>query len=266
MFGGNPGLVEYKSALHASHGFAAFALAYFGTGHLPRNFRSKLDLEYFEKAVQYLKNHKNVLGENGIGVYAICKGAQIAIMMATYLEDIRCIVSVNGVCAGGMGSFKYKDMSFDYDEFKEESLDRDTSKDVSLADSFDTAPVDMEKYPSFFPFHKRHHVSYMLVAGLADTCMPTRILIGEMERLLHKEKHPDFEILKYTDTGHLIEPPNLPFMPVYYQPGKGFDLYLTSGGKLTPHCKSQIDHWPKALDFLKKRLLSNEPLPAASKL
>ena len=259
LFGGYPGILEFKSALHASHGFASLALAYVGAEDLPSSMLDKLDLEYFEKAVQFMKNHQNVQSDNGIGIFSICKGAQIAILMATYLKDIRCIVSINGFCYTGCGTFKYKDQNFDVDYFDYSKLIPD--QDNRLAHYF-TLPDSkrFEARPAFIPFHRKHGVSYMLVSGLDDTCVPSRFFIGEMERLLHEENHPDFEILKYEDAGHLIEHPTQPFSSFYYQPGPKFDTYLTNGGKMLPHCKSQEDSWPKALAFLKQRLAYQQNL------
>ena len=252
MFGGYPGLLEYKSALHASHGFAALALAYVGADHLPKSIVDELDLEYFETAVQFMKNHKYVQGDNGIGVFAICKGAQIGIMMATYLEGIRCVVAINGSCMSGFGTFKYRDVLFDRDFVDYDMLD--PKKDNNMADCAILPEVgEVEEHPMFFPFHNRRHVSYMIVSGLLDTCMPT-YFGREMERLLSDAHHPDFKILNYPEAGHLIEPPNFPFCETYFQAGNPGNIYLTNGGKLKPHCKSQNDSWPKILNFLNSRL------------
>ena len=46
MFGGGGGLIEFRSALLASRGFAAFALPYFAHDDLPRSL--EFNLEYFE--------------------------------------------------------------------------------------------------------------------------------------------------------------------------------------------------------------------------
>jgi len=256
LFGGYPGILEYKSALHASHGFASMALAYFGVDHLPSDVLEKLDLEYFEKAVQYLKNHPDVQGDNGIGVFSICKGAQLGIMMATYLKDIRCLVSINGVCVCGCGSVKYKDQNFDFEYMDYDQISPNQDNDLANMLTYNVSDTQLviEELPGFIPFHKQRHVSYMIVAGLSDTSMPSRFLVGEMERLLHEEKHPDFEILKYTDAGHLIEPPNVPFVDSFYQSGTKFEAFMTNGGKLASHCKSQEDSWPKVLNFMKQRL------------
>ena len=263
MFGGSPGILEYKSSLHASHGLASMALAYIAMDNLPSSMLEKLDLEYFEKAVQYMKNHPQIQGENGIGISAICKGAQVALMMATYLEDIRCVVAINGSCVGGCGTFKYKERDFDYDVMEYHKII--PGEDNDLADMFNITGVEnVDSLRGFIPFHKKRRISYLLISGLADTCMPSRFMVREMERLLHEENHPDFEIIKYTDAGHFIEPSYMPFLNLFYQAGPKFNAFLTNGGKLKPHCKSNEDSWPKLLNFLKQKL-STKPDSMKSK-
>ena len=260
LSGGTPGILEYKSGLHASHGFASLALAYIGMDHLPAHMLEKIDLEYFEKTVQYMKNHPDVRGDNGIGVYSICKGAHIGIMMATYLEDIRCVVSINGNCMGGCGTFKYKDRHFDVDRLNYEKIQ--PNQDNQATYMFDLPePGTMETIPDFIPFHKSCNVSFMIIAGLRDAGLPSRFIVGEMESLLLKENHPDFEIIKYADAGHLIEPPNTPFLNAFYQPGPKFDTFFTCGGTKEAHCKSQNDSWLKALNFMKQRLATKPVTP-----
>lgn len=59
MFGGTGGLMEFRSGLLASRGFAALALAYFAYEDLPRTL-DQLDLEYFEEAAELLLRHPKV--------------------------------------------------------------------------------------------------------------------------------------------------------------------------------------------------------------
>uniref|UniRef100_H2Y512 Acyl-CoA thioester hydrolase/bile acid-CoA amino acid N-acetyltransferase domain-containing protein n=1 Tax=Ciona savignyi TaxID=51511 RepID=H2Y512_CIOSA len=60
LFGGYPGIAEFKAALLATNGFAALGLAYYGTEHLTPNFAQTLDMEYFENAVKFLTSHESV--------------------------------------------------------------------------------------------------------------------------------------------------------------------------------------------------------------
>uniref|UniRef100_A0A8C3WV81 Bile acid-CoA:amino acid N-acyltransferase n=1 Tax=Catagonus wagneri TaxID=51154 RepID=A0A8C3WV81_9CETA len=54
------GLIETRASLLASHGFAAFALAYCNYEDLPPQLE-KVDLEYFEEAVNFLLRHPKVI-------------------------------------------------------------------------------------------------------------------------------------------------------------------------------------------------------------
>ena len=112
MYGGmNKGqVVEERSALLASRGFASLALAFFGAKDLPKNYfdlgilmfyqklisyivvfmRSILcyiELDYFEEAVDFLYRQNYVKTSQGIGVVGISKAAEIALLMGTYFED-----------------------------------------------------------------------------------------------------------------------------------------------------------------------------------
>ena len=105
-------VVEERSALLASRGFASLALAFFGAKDLPKNYfdlgintyvlskinfiycnvliRSILcyiELDYFEEAVDFLYRQNYVKTSQGIGVVGISKAAEIALLMGTYFED-----------------------------------------------------------------------------------------------------------------------------------------------------------------------------------
>ncbi|KAK3742756.1 hypothetical protein QZH41_018965, partial [Actinostola sp. cb2023] len=60
LIGSHGGMVEFKAALLASNGFAAFTLAYLNYEDLPDNLQD-LDLEYFLEAVDWFKNHPQVI-------------------------------------------------------------------------------------------------------------------------------------------------------------------------------------------------------------
>ena len=60
MFADIGGLIEYRASLLASHGFAALALAYCDYEDLPLH-PEKIELEYFEEAVNFLLRHPKVI-------------------------------------------------------------------------------------------------------------------------------------------------------------------------------------------------------------
>lgn len=59
MYGDEGGLIEFRSSLLATHGFAALSLPYFDFEDLPRVMK-ELKLEYFEEAARFLQRHPKV--------------------------------------------------------------------------------------------------------------------------------------------------------------------------------------------------------------
>lgn len=59
MYGDEGGLIEFRSSLLATRGFAALSLPYFDFEDLPRVLK-ELKLEYFEEAARFLQRHPKV--------------------------------------------------------------------------------------------------------------------------------------------------------------------------------------------------------------
>uniref|UniRef100_A0A8C3HHJ0 Dynein axonemal light chain 1 n=1 Tax=Chrysemys picta bellii TaxID=8478 RepID=A0A8C3HHJ0_CHRPI len=85
MFGDEGGLIEFRSSLLATRGFAALSLPYFDFEDLPTVMKD-LHLEYFEEAARFLQRHPKVKGP-GIGVIGTGKGAELAFSMITFLPQ-----------------------------------------------------------------------------------------------------------------------------------------------------------------------------------
>jgi pimeloyl-ACP methyl ester carboxylesterase len=85
------GLREGGTEALASEGFAAMALAYFGVEGLPREL-VEIPLEYFEKAIEWLKSQPEVDSKR-IAIVGNSKGGELALLLgATYPEDVKAIV------------------------------------------------------------------------------------------------------------------------------------------------------------------------------
>ena len=97
--GGSEGkLYESRAALLASQGFAVLALGYFDLPGLPDQLIN-LPLEYFERALKWLKARPEVTSER-IGVIGTSKGGEAALLIgATYPELVGGVV---GVVPGGL--------------------------------------------------------------------------------------------------------------------------------------------------------------------
>ena len=121
------GLVEFKAALLASHGFAALALAYMDYDDLPA-FPPYHEMEYFEDAANWLSSHPKVL-PHGIGIHAICYGAMIALLMANLqMKPVKAIAAISPLTHVYPTAFKYKG------SFISEVAHFDQSKKVQVQD------------------------------------------------------------------------------------------------------------------------------------
>ncbi|KAG2460199.1 BAAT acyltransferase, partial [Polypterus senegalus] len=93
LWGGGGGLVEYRSALLASHGYATLALEYLSS----KTEFSKIGEKYFEAAFGYLESHPQVTREH-VGIFGLCFGASVTLSVAANENKInpKCLVCVSG--------------------------------------------------------------------------------------------------------------------------------------------------------------------------
>ena len=85
LFGSLGGLFTFRSALLASHGFASFALPFFGYDDLP-NYGDRIDIEYFEEAIEWFLQHPQVK-KDGVGIIAISFSVPLALYVASRMQE-----------------------------------------------------------------------------------------------------------------------------------------------------------------------------------
>ncbi|XP_069088984.1 acyl-coenzyme A amino acid N-acyltransferase 2-like [Pleurodeles waltl] len=243
MFGGVGGLVEFRSGLLASRGFASLALAYFGYDDLPRVL-NEVDLEYFEEAADFLIKHPKVLGP-GVGVIAVSKGAEIALAMATFLKQVKATVWINGLNAMNGTPLRYRDLHMPCIPY--------SGGEILLTDSgaMDTRYVFGDprapEYKDFaFPVEKATGNILFVIGGKDQSCNSKMYADEAMERLKQHGKQ-NVRILFYPDAGHLIEPPSSPFCCMSTSPG--VPLPMMWGGELVAHAKAQEHSWQEIQRF-----------------
>lgn len=94
VLGGSSGGLLFASqvaALLASHGFASFALAYFGHEGLPEHL-IEIPLEYFAGAIGWLSSQPGVR-RTSIGVVGRSRGAELALLLGTRFSSLRSVVA-----------------------------------------------------------------------------------------------------------------------------------------------------------------------------
>ncbi|WP_342539578.1 acyl-CoA thioesterase/bile acid-CoA:amino acid N-acyltransferase family protein [Heyndrickxia sp. FSL K6-6286] len=92
--GSEGGINEYLPALLSSHGFTVFALAYFGMEDLPKQV-VRIPLEYMKSAIDWIKSRPEAI-PNWIGIHGTSKGSELALLTASYFQEIKAVVSLNG--------------------------------------------------------------------------------------------------------------------------------------------------------------------------
>ncbi|KAM7367352.1 hypothetical protein PAMP_015259 [Pampus punctatissimus] len=94
MWGGGGGLLEYRSALLASRGYASLALQYFSPGELQS---AELQFKYFETAFNIVKDHPLVIRDK-VGIFGLSLGSIVTMYLAAESTIIkpRCCVCISG--------------------------------------------------------------------------------------------------------------------------------------------------------------------------
>lgn len=248
MFGGVGGLWEFRASLLACHGFASLSLAYFAYDDLPQN-PSEVDLDYFEEAADLLLRHPKVLGP-GIGVVGVSKGAEIALLMATFLKQVKATVCINGPTSINGYPVHYRDRRMPCLPYYMEGIILTDSGAVDIHRILrdPRAPV----YQDFMiPVEKASGHILFVVGGKDRNCNSKMYAEEAIERLKRHDKR-NARLLIYEGAGHLIEPPSSPFcsrshFPNYSQP-------MLWGGELVAHAKAQEHSWVAIQKFFQQYL------------
>ncbi|XP_069602541.1 acyl-coenzyme A amino acid N-acyltransferase 1-like isoform X2 [Ranitomeya imitator] len=248
MFGGFGGLLEFRSSLLASRGFATLALAYFYYDDLPL-FLSEVDLKYFEEAAQFLCNHPKVSGD-GVGVIGICKGAEIALAMASFLPQVAAAVCINGLNAVNRNNLVYGDHFIKPIPFKMEKLLSTDFCSYNFTNVLDD-PRKPEFQDSIIPLEKARGPILFLV-GNKDEHLDGLFFATEAKSRAEKYGKKDVYVQCYPGAGHLLDPPGSPFCPL--SKGHNFPVALTWGGELQPHCRAQETSWKEMQEFFQKNI------------
>ncbi|XP_039261314.2 acyl-coenzyme A amino acid N-acyltransferase 2-like [Styela clava] len=253
LFGTAGGLMEFRASLLASHGYLSFALAYFAHDDLPLS-AVDLDLEYFEEAKDYLKEHHSA-AKGDIGVIGVSVGGTIAMTLASYVEGFKCAVVINGPSFVQYATFTYKGRSWP-------GVDNDMNRMYvenngvvfgSCLDSVDENNLgDAE-----IEFHKSKS-SFLFFYSEADKAINTELMQRVLHHLLSKEKTCECKIITHPGAGHLLEPPYSPHAPLTH--AKLINLPQRWGGNSKQHAEAQLSSWKEILKYLNEVFYSRAKL------
>ena len=267
--GAGGGLSEGGAETLASEGFAALALAYFGSSALPQEL-VEIPLEYFQRALAWLRSQPGVDAER-VAVVGNSKGGELALLLgAVYPDDVRAIVGY------ASSPVVWQGIPFDREVYyggprSPWSLEGRPVPFLPLPRPLPSELLRMTG--SFFdgrsisgrPFYERALVSQtaveaatiavekingpmMLISGTGDELWPsTRLAEMTLERLeAHYHPFPR-EHLVYEGAGHLITLPG-------YEPQEAWARRVELGGSPEANERANTDSWHRVLRFLKQNL------------
>mmetsp|Transcript_14776 Transcript_14776/g.37587 ORF Transcript_14776/g.37587 Transcript_14776/m.37587 type:complete len:448 (-) Transcript_14776:628-1971(-) len=257
MFGGGGGLFEFRAALFASRGFAAYALPYFHFEDLPARMND-VDFGYFRRALKYFCARAEVDDSEGVGVIGTSKGSQLAYLMASECEKVRAVVSVSGLHVLTV----------------EDLTDGPERTIPALPIPFNSGGATYQsEYPAYSlvdcwsPVFDQHNeavqrttirveksrAAILMISGSDDCDWPAaRSAQATLERLQRCKYPYPYEHLCLMGAGHLIEPPYSPFTHFSYFAVLGGNMLW--GGERMAHVQGERIAWRRTLEFFSTHL------------
>ncbi|XP_019898471.1 acyl-coenzyme A thioesterase 1-like isoform X1 [Esox lucius] len=259
LWGGGGGLVEYRSALLASHGFVSMALEYIST---EKNRASNLHIKYFEKAFRIVQEHPLVM-KDSVALFGLSLGTSITLHMAAYSKAVspRCCVCVSGSHVQPINS-PFKDVSEKFQENRHK-IRFDEEGGVIWKDIMLPIPTD----PGLKVDMGRIKCPVILIVGEDDQNLAAVESAEDLTQMMRAAGNEHLlTTFRYPGAGHLIEPPYTPHVRaskfMVHQTGE--KVTMLWGGYPKPHASAQEDSWEKILRFLQQHLYpSQDSVPKA---
>ncbi|XP_051805779.1 acyl-coenzyme A thioesterase 1-like [Acanthochromis polyacanthus] len=245
LWGGGGGLVEYRSALLASHGFATMSLDYLSC--------SQSVFTYGETAFNFIKDHPQVVADR-IGVVGLCIGSLLALYLAADSTVVkpRCTVCISTYTiypTDRVLSGSFEELTILSDKISVDKNNNEMWRDVGLEIMSDSRKVNTGKLTT----------PLLLVSGCDDQNWPSFETAEDITQTMRAAGNDHLlSRLDYSDTGHLIEPPFSPhFRSTKFVTIDKRKVMILWGGLTKPHSDAQEDSWKKILSFLQQHLCSS---------
>nr|XP_056707876.1 acyl-coenzyme A thioesterase 1-like [Euleptes europaea] len=248
MFDDEGGLVEFRSSLLATHGFAALSLPYFNFEDLPKVMED-FHLEYFQEAARFLLHHPKVKGP-GVGVVGTGKGAELACSMMTFLPEVVAAVCISGCSSITASSLHYGKLTLPGLCFNMSKIRISEDGVFDIYEALDD-PKDPANSHCRIPIEKAEG-HFLFVVGEDDRHWKSSLYAEIAIESLRQHGKDNFTLLSYPGAGHRINPAFSPVCPI------ALDLVLgvpiLGGGQSKAHAYAQEHSWGKILEFLRFHL------------
>jgi dienelactone hydrolase len=262
LLGGSDGEpMRERSALLATQGFAVLNLFYFGHSSLPKEF-AKVPVEYLTNAVSWLRGRKEVYPAR-IAVIGHSRGAEAALLTATFCPDVRAVVAVapSSVVWPGPGASGYFHSAWSLHGKELPYVPVKFSKGVGAFLKAVTVGTQIEQRPLFEDALKNTraveqatiHVenirgAVLLISGKNDRVWPSAPMAERIVAQLQEHHHAfTYRHLSYENAGHSFGLPN-------QLRTNNLTRTYKMGGTMAGNGAAATNSWKATLEFLETEL------------
>jgi dienelactone hydrolase len=240
--GSEGGLPAQKAAWLASHGFAAFALAYFRYDDLPPELEA-IPLEYFGRALGWMMNRPEIQADR-LAVAGTSRGGELALQLGSMYPQIKAVVAYvpANVRHASYGDNTRVPYAWTW---QGQPLAFVTVRPEPSAAAKLQAAIRVENT----------HGPVLIISGDDDGVWPSSEMADDLVARL-KSAHFTYPVehLRYPHAGHTAGRPEI--VPAWHgevtHPVSGREMNL--GGSARGDAMSSLDAIPKVLEFLRKTL------------
>lgn len=258
LSGSEGGISEREAALLASHGYTAFALAYFGIDGLPPEL-IEIPLEYLNRGISRLRARPSV-DPSRVGVIGGSKGGELALLLGATYPDIKVVVArapshavwmgIRRAGAASQSSWTHegKPLPFVPARVTPAFLSQfSSSAPIRLIELYRTSLENREAVARALIPVEKINGAVLLLSGKDDQMWPASVMSDLVMERLKEHRHPfPHKHLVYESAGHSIPSAYIPIPPTLGR--------LALGGEREANAKAQADSRPKVLEFLRKNL------------
>jgi dienelactone hydrolase len=255
--GSSGGLYEWLAQAFASHGFAALTLAYFNYQDLPQEL-VEIPLEYFSKAVAWIKVQKNIKADC-LGLIGGSKGGELALLLAATWSDFKAVVAwvPSGYIWQGISrvmkpasSWSHNGQGLPYiagvvtpeDIAKYRKGEMDSVRQFYALGLEQADPVTIER--ATIPVEKIK-APILLVSGTDDQTWPSAEFCDAIMKRLEMYGHPyEHKHIRCQGAGHMV------FLP-YFITGQN---RFMNGGNARDDAQGSLISWNETIAFLHQHL------------